>query len=290
MNASKKVIVVTGGNRGIGQGILELFCQQPDVNNKTLIMASRNKENSLKKIEELKSFYPASAESLHYLNLDLSCNKSIENFCGELKQNFRSLDVLYNNAGIMHKHYKPILEREKREADLNDTFQVNFWGLLNLTENLIPIIQDGGHIVNTSSAIAKFRLSKRLVETFMDPHLKTDDFEKLFNEYKNIFVENKIVGSEWDDKQPIYGCYSVSKMFVGAYTRSLMHRFNSLNKNIKVNCVTPGWCKTDMGGADAPRTYLKGAETAVWLESLPLEKNNALTGNFYYDKKSLTWH
>lgn len=285
----KKVIVVTGGNRGIGSGILELFCQQNDVQDKILIMASRNEQGSLEKIEELKKLYPAAEESLQYLNLDLGCDKSIKNFSNKLKNNFKHVNALYNNAAIMHKHKKPMLDRNEREKDINDTFQTNFWGLVNLTENLIPVIQDGGHIVGMSTALAKFKLSKRLNEKLLDENLQIQDYKNLYEEYKDLFIENKIPQSEWDDKQPLYGCYNISKVFLNSYTISLKNRFKRENKNVKVNCVTPGWCKTDMGGSEAPRTHLKGAETCVWLESLPLDLNDSLSGNLYYDQKKISW-
>ncbi len=55
--------------------------------------------------------------------------------------------------------------------------------------------------------------------------------------------------------------------------------------NVKVNTMCPGWVKTDMGGAGAPRTVQKGAETAIWLA---LEKEIP-TGKFFRDKKIIAW-
>jgi len=285
----KKVIIVTGGNRGIGSGILELFCQQNDVQNKVLIMASRNENSSLEKLKELKSLYPAAEESLHYLNLDLNCEKSIKNFSNKVKYTFNHVNVLYNNAAVMHKHKKPMLDRQEREKDINETFQINFWGLVNLTENLIPVIPDGGNIVGMSTALAKFKVSKRLNDKFLDENLKVEDYKDLYEEYKELFIENKIEKSEWDDKNPIYGCYNISKLFLNSYTIMLKNRFKKEDKNIRSNCITPGWCKTDMGGSDAPRTHLKGAESCVWLETLDAGRDDSLSGNLYYDKKKINW-
>ena len=179
----KKVIVITGGNRGIGNGILELFCQQNDVQDKILVMASRNEEKSLEKLSELKQLYPAAEMSLHYMNLDLSCDKSIKNFSNKLKNTFNHINMLYNNAAIMNKHKKPKLERAEREKDINETFQTNFWGMLNLTESLIPVIKDGGQIVGMSTALSKFKLSKRLNEKFLDENFafKRSYLEKMKN-------------------------------------------------------------------------------------------------------------
>ena len=55
--------------------------------------------------------------------------------------------------------------------------------------------------------------------------------------------------------------------------------------NIKVNAICPGWCATDMGGKEAPRTAAKGAETAVWLAT----EKNIPSGKFFRDKKIIAW-
>ena len=55
---------------------------------------------------------------------------------------------------------------------------------------------------------------------------------------------------------------------------------------ILVNSMSPGWVRTDMGGANAPRSVEEGAETAVWLCLLP---SNGPTGQFFRDRKPIPW-
>ena len=78
--------------------------------------------------------------------------------------------------------------------------------------------------------------------------------------------------------------YSVSKAAMNALTKQFAFALES--KNIAVNSVSPGWVRTDMGGANATRSVTEGADTAVWLAS---EADIKLTGKFFRDRKEISW-
>ena len=81
-----------------------------------------------------------------------------------------------------------------------------------------------------------------------------------------------------------YPGYRISKTALNALTRVAAAEFGP--GNIKVNAMSPGWVKTDMGGPDATRTVTEGADTAVWLATLP---DDGPTGGFFDSRKAIAW-
>ncbi len=78
--------------------------------------------------------------------------------------------------------------------------------------------------------------------------------------------------------------YSISKAALGMLTLKLAADLK--DSNILVNAVSPGWVRTDMGGPSAPRSVEEGADTPVWLATLP---EGGPTGGFYHDRKLIPW-
>ena len=64
-----------------------------------------------------------------------------------------------------------------------------------------------------------------------------------------------------------YPAYRMSKTAINAITRVLAAEV--AGTNILVNSICPGWVKTRMGGPGATRSVEEGADTAVWLTTLP---------------------
>jgi NAD(P)-dependent dehydrogenase (short-subunit alcohol dehydrogenase family) len=81
-----------------------------------------------------------------------------------------------------------------------------------------------------------------------------------------------------------YQAYRVSKAALNALTRILAAELRGTN--ILVNSACPGWVRTDMGGPQAPRSPEQGADTIVWLATLPDDGPN---GGFFQDRKPLPW-
>ncbi len=77
--------------------------------------------------------------------------------------------------------------------------------------------------------------------------------------------------------------YSISKAALNAIT---LIGAENLPSSIKINAVCPGWVNTEMGGPTAPLTIEEGADSIIWLATLP---NSGPTGKFFRCRKEISW-
>jgi NAD(P)-dependent dehydrogenase (short-subunit alcohol dehydrogenase family) len=95
----------------------------------------------------------------------------------------------------------------------------------------------------------------------------------------NVSTGYAHVGSE----PPQAGAYGLTKAGLNALTRMTAAEAGPA---VKVNSMSPGWVATRMGGAGAPLSPREGAETAVWLATLP---DDGPTDGFYYERRLIPW-
>lgn len=79
------------------------------------------------------------------------------------------------------------------------------------------------------------------------------------------------------------GAYGVAKASLNALTLALSQQSPP---SIKINAMCPGWVRTRMGGAGASRSVEEGADTAIWLATLP---DNGPSGGFFRNRKPIGW-
>jgi NAD(P)-dependent dehydrogenase (short-subunit alcohol dehydrogenase family) len=160
MTEHKPVIVVTGGNRGIG---LEI-CRQTTVRGAEVVLTARHPEAGAEAAQKL----AAQKLKLRFHTLDTTEEGSIVALRDFLKETFGRLDVLINNAGIFSKEAGLDVRLETVRA----TLETNTLAPLRLAQVLVPLLKrsNAARIINVSSGLgslsdmeggyAAYRISK----------------------------------------------------------------------------------------------------------------------------------
>ncbi len=91
-------------------------------------------------------------------------------------------------------------------------------------------------------------------------------------------------GKMSDGLYPWAPMYAISKTALNAVTLQLATALGE--RDMAVNAVCPGWLRTEMGGAEAPRSVEQGADTVVWLAT---EAPHTLRGKFWQDRQEIAW-
>jgi NAD(P)-dependent dehydrogenase (short-subunit alcohol dehydrogenase family) len=153
MKHENKIALVTGSSRGLGRNIaLQLARSGADV-----VVTYRT---GRAEAEEVTTEIRALGRRAVALELDVSRVATFEGFADALKSALtatwgrETFDFLVNNAGI--DLAKPF--GEFTEADFDALMNVHFKGVFFLTQTLLPLIADGGRIVNTSTGLARFSI------------------------------------------------------------------------------------------------------------------------------------
>jgi len=143
---SGKVIIVTGGNSGLGYESVKAFAE----NGANVILASRSVEKGELARKDILAKNPVG--SISVMSLDLGDLSSIHNFVNLFKSKYNQLDVLLNNAGIMTTPY--FLTKDGLEGQVG----TNHLGHVALTAQLIDVIKStpGSRVVNVSSSAHKY--------------------------------------------------------------------------------------------------------------------------------------
>jgi NAD(P)-dependent dehydrogenase (short-subunit alcohol dehydrogenase family) len=183
-----------------------------------------------------------------YHQLDVTSDSSVKQFTQWLQQTYGRVDILVNNAGV-----NPTMQPEESSLltvqleTMLSTFTTNVLAVARITQALLPLMkaENYGRIVNVSTEMASLM-------------------------------------SMGSDYYPLAPSYRLSKVGVNGLTAILAKELQGTN--ILVNAYSPGWMQTDMGGSNAPFTADEGAETAVYLATLP---EGGAQGKFFAEMRKL---
>ena len=183
--------------------------------------------------------------------LDVTDEAGIQTAVKHIQAQFGRLDILVNNAGILIDSAENALDVSR--STIEKTLETNVIAPLMLCQNCIALMKAGGYgrIVNMSSALGS-------LSEMVDPD----------SAYAGVGAP----------------AYRLSKAALNAITTLIAREVRG--DNILVNSASPGWVKTDLGGAQAPLTPEQGADTPVWLATLP---DGGPTGGFYRERTRMPW-
>lgn len=241
--SAQKIALVTGANKGLGLEISRQLAQR----GYKVILTARDAAKGQVAVDQLLQ----EGHTAHFLPLDVSDSASIAALVSAVQAQFPQLDVLVNNAGIMLEGgWGGNTSTTVTRATLEQTFAVNFFGLVELTQQLLPLLQasPAARIINLSSVMGSLTLHA-------DPNA-------------GIF-----------DVKPL--AYDASKTALNQFTVHLAHALR--DTKITVNSAHPGWVKTDMGTEHAPMTVTEGAATALSF------LDNDWNGKFIHLGQELPW-
>ena len=140
-----KNIFITGGNRGIGKGLVEIFSE----NNKVFFSA-RDKQKARSVIESIGN------ENIDYVIMDVSDERNVQNGIESLKEKTDSIDILINNAGILIPGLKHKIDAvETDDESILKTFNINTIGVLRVCKAVLPLMRPTSRIINISSGMGQ---------------------------------------------------------------------------------------------------------------------------------------
>ncbi len=140
----KKVVLITGGTRGIGSEIAKKFAKEGC--NLVLNYVSDSTD-----VEKIKSEFDEYGIDVLVLKADVSVFEDCENLVKEAIAKFGKIDILVNNAGIT----KDTLIAMMKEDAFDKVIDVNLKGTFNVTKNVVPYMMKkrSGNIINISSVV-----------------------------------------------------------------------------------------------------------------------------------------
>ena len=143
MKKSTKTWLITGCSSGLGRAFAQVVLK----NGYNAVITSRNPED----IQNIIKNYPETALGLA---LDVTNKEQVEEVVNQAVKKFGSIDVLINNAG---HGYRSAVE-EADESHVNELFNTNFFGTVNMIKTVLPIMrkQKSGTIFNISSIAGRF--------------------------------------------------------------------------------------------------------------------------------------
>ncbi|KAM5539668.1 hypothetical protein V8D89_006777 [Ganoderma adspersum] len=228
-----KVVIVTGGNRGIGFSMVQKFARR----GAKVYLAARNKDRALEAIARLQAegLAPGNGE-VQWLELDLALSPEVKKSAETFLKDEERLDILVNSAGRLVSPY--VLGY----GDIEESMLVNHIGPFVFTKALLPLMAETARLPGADVRIIVVTSIAMNILNDHKVHFRTvDDVNKSY------------VGVTYPGGWPKDGMmrYAQSKLVNALYAKQLQKTLDAVHVPITVMAVHPGYVWTE-GLADAP--------------------------------------
>ena len=240
---SKRLALVTGANKGIGYETSKQLAEAGI----SVLLGARDPARGSAAAEELN----AQGLDVTYFPIDVTDAESITNAADLLANQYGRLDILVNNAGIVDPEDGP--PSTAAVAAARRIFEVNFFGVLAVTQALIPALRSSaaGQIVMMSSSLGSIAMNG-------DP--------------SSPYYSVQLAG------------YNASKAALNMLTVQLAQELKSAG--ISINAACPGYVDTDLS---AHQGYVAPADAAKLPVKLALGEYAGSSGKFYDVNGEVSW-
>ncbi|KAE9595540.1 putative oxidoreductase [Lupinus albus] len=277
-DAKQRYAVVTGSNKGIGFETVKGLAS----NGIKVVLTARDEKKGYEAVQKLRESGLSDLVVFH--KLDVTDPATIASLVEFVKVQFGRLDILVNNAGINAFNMDDVVESATINwRELSETYDMaekclktNYYGAKETTEAFLPLLHlsNSPYIVNVSSQAGQLKYipsewAKRVLED--SENITEERIEKVVKEFMKDFKEDSLKEKEWPT---FLSAYTISKAALNSYTRFLAKK----HENISINCVCPGFVKTDMTKNTGTLPVEDGAASVVRLALLP---NGSSSGNFF---------
>ena len=226
------------------------------------------------------SMLKAEGCNVTFCRLDINDQTSVAAFANAVNATYGGLDILVNNAAVAYKGRDPTPFAQQARP----TIRTNYYGTLAVCEALIPLMRNGGRVVNVASMSGPLRqFPRRAHDRILAPDFSRAELCSLVDNFVETAEKGLHGRAGWPNT-----CYGVSKAALNALTRILArevaprdilgegrsvavdvlepHKLTAVVRcGVAVNSCCPGWCATDMSSHSGPKVCdMSASEGRRW--------------------------
>ncbi|PKI69292.1 hypothetical protein CRG98_010293 [Punica granatum] len=260
-----------------------------------VVLTARDEQRGLEAVNNLLRNSPGLSDSVIFHQLDVTDPASIASLAEFVKARFGKLDILVNNAGIggvimdadaLRANFGKEGVQLNWDEIITQTYELaskcidtNYYGSKRMVEALVGLLQlsDLPRVVNVSSSMGQLQnVSQEWAKRVLSDaeNLTEEKIDEVVNAFLLDFKEGSWASKGWPS---FMSAYTISKAGLNAYTRVVAKKY----AEFCINCVCPGFVKTDINVNTGFSPVEEGGESPVRLALLP---DGGPSGRFFFKK------